>query len=57
MLITNSVLKSLNYSEIIESSFDNKLSQWTQFGEVNVVTGPAFDIFGVGVKPDPKEFM
>lgn len=57
MLITNSILISLNYTNILENNFNNILSQWTQKGEVNVVTGPAFDIFGVGVKPESKEFM
>lgn len=57
MLITNSILMSSNYTNILENTFDNILSQWTEQGEVNIVTGPAFDIFGTGVKPESKEFM
>lgn len=58
MLITNSVAKSLNHSNVIENAFNEMLSRWaSQTGELNVVMGPAFDIFGVGIKPDSKDLM
>lgn len=53
MYVTNSIPKSMNHSKILEKKMNDILGKWAEEnGQVNVITGPAFDIHATGVKPE-----
>lgn len=56
--VTNSIPKSMNHTKILEKAMNDILAKWTsQSGELNVVTGPAFDFLATGTRPQIGRLM
>ncbi|GIY66038.1 hypothetical protein CDAR_454411 [Caerostris darwini] len=56
--ITNSIPKSLNHSNVLESKMNEILSKWAaKEGQLNVMMGPAFDLSATGIRPDIGRIM
>lgn len=56
--VTNSVPKSLNYTNILEKKLNQVLSKWSgENGQLNVITGPAFDLSATGLRPQFEKIM
>ncbi|KAF8783491.1 Venom phosphodiesterase like protein [Argiope bruennichi] len=56
--ITNSIPKSHNHTNILESKMIEILNRWAvKEGQLNVMMGPAFDLSATGIRPDIGKIM